>query len=96
MNIQPVNSAYGSNYESKKTEYKSVPAQQSVKTEKVEISDQSSELQKVKAVLDEVPEIRLEVVKKIKMRIKSNDYPIENNLNQVLKEMIQNSIIAPY
>ncbi len=96
MDIQAVNAAYGSNYESKKTGHKSVPAQQSVKTEKVEISNQSSELQKVKAVLDEIPEIRLEVVKRIKMRIKSNDYPIENNLNQILKEMIQNSIAAPY
>lgn len=96
MNIQAINSAYGSTYEAKKTDYKSVPAQKNVKTEKVEISNQSSELQKVKAVLDEIPEIRIEIVKKIKMRIKSNDYPIENNLNQVLKKMIQSSILKPY
>ncbi len=96
MNIQAVNAAYGSTYEAKKTEHKSVPAQKNAKTEKVEISNQSSELQKVKMVLDKVPEVRLEVVKRIKMRIKNNDYPIENNLNQVLKNMIQNSIAKPF
>lgn len=96
MNIQAVNAAYGSTYDAKKTTHKSVPAHTETKTEKVEISPESSEMQTVKSALDEISDIRLEVVKKIQARIKNNDYPIENNLNAVLKEMIQSHILKPF
>ena len=96
MDIQPVNAAYGNTFGAKKSEYQSVPAHKAVKTEKVEISNQSTQLQTVRAAMDEMNDIRLEMVKKIKARIKNNDYPIENNLNQVLKEMIQSNILRPF
>jgi len=96
MNIQAVNAAYGNTYGAKKSEYKSVPAHKAIQTEKVEISSQSSQLQTVRAALDEMNDVRLDMVKKIKARIKNNDYPIENNLNKVLKEMIQSNILKPF
>ncbi len=96
MNIQAINAVYGNTYGAKKSENKSVPADKVIKTEKVEISNQSSHLQTIKAVLDEMDDVRLDMVKKIKARIKNNDYPIENNLNEVLKEMIQSNILKPF
>ncbi len=96
MNIQPVNAAYGNTYGAKKPQNRSVPAHNDIKKEKVEISHQASEIQTVKTVLNQISDIRLEVVKKIKARIKNNDYPIENNLSAILKEMIQGHILKPY
>lgn len=97
MNIQAINAAYGNTYDAKRPENKSVPAlHKDIKGETVEISDQSSELQKLKTIVDESPEIRIDIVRKIKARIKSNDYPLENNLNEVVKRMIQNSVLKPY
>ena len=101
MDIQAVNAAYGKSYDSKKPGKKSVHAlSNNVKSEKVDISNKSSkkssEIEMVKAVVDEISEIRLEVVKKIKARIKTNDYPIENNLDEMVKKMIQNNILNPF
>lgn len=97
MDIQAVNAAYGKTYDAKRSGHKSVPAHiNDIKAEKVEISDQSSELQKLKSVVDEISEIRLDVVKKIKARIKINDYPIENNINEVIKRIMQNNVLRPF
>ena len=100
MNIQAVNAAYGNSYDAKRPGKKSVPAlSNDNKSEKVDISNKpskkSSEIQMVKAVVDEISEIRLEVVKEIKARIKTNDYPIENNLDEMIKKMIQSNIMNP-
>lgn len=100
MNIQSINAAYGSMmYEvTKRSDSKSsVPAQQTNnKGERVEISNESSQLQQVKEAVDVTPEVRIEIVEKIKARIKANDYPIENNLNEVVKKMLQSKILHPY
>ena len=101
MDIQAVNAACGKSYNAKKSGNKSVPALSGDnKSEKVEISSKASkkdsEVQMVKAVVDEISEIRLDVVKKIKARIKINDYPIENHLDEMLKKMMQSHILSPF
>ncbi len=95
LNIQAIKSAYGSKYLSAtKSEKKSVPTkEQDTASEKIDISSQSSQLQKLKSIVDGTPDIRLEVVKKIKARIKINDYPIENNLDDLTKKMLKNDIL---
>ena len=55
----------------------------------------TAKVEMVKAVVDEISDIRLEVVKEIKVRIKTNDYPIENNLDEMIKKMIQSNIMNP-
>ena len=100
MDIQAVNAAYGKSYDAKRPGKKSVPSlSNDIKSEKVDISNKSSkkssEVQMVKAVVDEISEIRLEVVREIKARIKINDYPIENHLDEMIKKMIQNNIMNP-
>ncbi|MFW5960008.1 MAG: flagellar biosynthesis anti-sigma factor FlgM [Chitinivibrionales bacterium] len=64
-----------------------------IKSEKVEISKQSSAIAKALAAVKEAPEVRSKVVKEIKARIQINDYPLENNLNKALKDMIKKGII---
>ena len=100
MDIQAVNAAYGKSYDAKRPDKKSVPAlSNDIKSEKVDISNKSSKkssgVEMVKAVVDEISEIRLDVVKEIKVRIKTNDYPIENNLDELIKKMIQSNIMNP-
>ncbi len=96
MDIRAVGAAYGNDFNAKRSDKKSVPAPKGTKTEKVEISAKSSELQKIKSIIDNAPDVRLEAVKILQARIKTNDYPLENNLNEVVKKMMQNSIINPY
>lgn len=94
MNIQAVNSTYGKTFSPKKTEKKSIHTPNTeAKAEKVEISSTSSELQLVKSEIDKTPDTRLEVVRKIKARIKSNDYPLENNLDAMVKKMIESHVL---
>ncbi len=64
-------------------------------SEKVEISSASSELQKIKAALDKKPEVRIAVVEDIKRRIEMNDYPLENNLDEALKRLIDGNLVYP-
>jgi len=96
MNVQSVGAAYGSKIytNANKAKSVSVPAQESdpVK-EKVEISGVSSELEMVKTALENVPEIRLELVENIKARIKSNDYPIKNKLDEITDRLIQSNLL---
>ncbi len=97
MNIQTVTAAYGSKlYDVKRSDSTSVPTNGTdVKKEKVEISKFSSQLHKLKSIVDNTPEVRLEVVKEIIARIKVNDYPIENNLDEALKKMIKSRVLKP-
>ena len=97
MNIQRINAAYGKAFEPKRPEQKSVPAHNSdLKTEKVEISDKSSEIQKLMSIVEEIADVRLDIVKEIKARIQTNDYPLESNLDEAIKKMIQEDLINPY
>ena len=96
INIQAATAAYGAKIytNSNKTKKESVQTtERSQVTEKVEISDESSTLAKVKAEVDKTPEIRLDLVKEIQARIKSNDYPIENNLDEITDRLIQSKIL---
>lgn len=97
MDIHSISSSYGKSFDIKKSSSKSVQSQKKngFKSEKVEISNQSSQLQNLKTVVANTDDIRLSVVKIIKARIKSNDYPIENNLDEMVKKMIQNNILRP-
>ncbi len=61
--------------------------------ERVEISTQSTQLQNTRARIDALPEVRLEVVEEIKKRIEANDYPLENNMNEAIKKMIEKNIV---
>jgi anti-sigma28 factor (negative regulator of flagellin synthesis) len=99
MNIQSINAVYGLNsYEaSKRSEQKTVPAQSNtIKGERVEISAESSQLHELRDVVDNLPEVRIALVERIKTRIKNNDYPLENNLDDVVKKMIEGNILKPY
>jgi hypothetical protein len=63
--------------------------------ERVEISSESSELRKIKSALDSMPEVRIAVVEDIKRRIDMNDYPLENNLDESIKRLIDSEIVQP-
>ncbi len=94
MNIQAINSTYGKTFSPKKAEKKSVHTPNTdTKTEKLEISSKSSELQLVKSEVDKTSDVRLQVVKEIRARIKSNDYPLENNLDAMVKKMIKSHVL---
>ncbi|MGD9202701.1 MAG: flagellar biosynthesis anti-sigma factor FlgM [Chitinispirillia bacterium] len=97
MDINSISSTYGKSFDPKKSSSKSVRSQKKndLKGEKVEISSRSSQLQNLKAIVAKTDDVRLAVVKVIKARIKSNDYPIENNLDETVKKMIQNNILKP-
>ena len=100
MNVQSIGASYGSKIysSSKKAKNESVPANEKQPVrEKVEISEKSStretEFQMIKAAVDSTPEVRIEVVENIKARIKSNDYPIKNKLDEITKRLIQSQIL---
>jgi anti-sigma28 factor (negative regulator of flagellin synthesis) len=95
MDINSISSTYGKSFDTHKTSSKSVQSKKKneLKGEKVEISDQSSQMQNLKDIVAKTDDIRLTVVKVIKARIKNNDYPIENNLDEMVKKMIQNNIL---
>lgn len=95
MNIYGVTASYRSKcYERTRSEKASVSKKETdVKKEKVEISHKSEELQFLKGLIGEFPEVRLEVVEEIQARIKNNDYPIENSLDEALKKIIQSNIL---
>ncbi|MFW5775327.1 MAG: flagellar biosynthesis anti-sigma factor FlgM [Chitinivibrionales bacterium] len=62
-------------------------------SERVEISAQSTELHQTRARIDALPEVRLEMVEEIKKRIEVNDYPLENNMDEALKRLIEKNIV---
>ncbi|MFP4416500.1 MAG: flagellar biosynthesis anti-sigma factor FlgM [Chitinivibrionales bacterium] len=62
-------------------------------SERVEISARSAALQNARAQIDALPEVRLEVVEEIRKRIEINDYPLENNMDEALKNMIEKHIV---
>jgi flagellar biosynthesis anti-sigma factor FlgM len=95
ININPISSVAGFEAYSKVGTGKKADAGKSsaAKGELVEISDASSELKTVKNAIDALPAVRLDRVEEIKAQIKINNYPIENNLDEALKELWQASIV---
>jgi len=64
------------------------------KGEVVELSDTAGEFKTVKEFVDALPDVRLNKVEEIKRKIKLNDYPIENNLDEALKDLISKRVIG--
>jgi hypothetical protein len=63
------------------------------KGELVEFSATSGEIKSVKNVVDSIPDIRLEKVEEIRRKIKLNDYPLENKMDETLKKLMSNRIV---
>ncbi|MBN1983724.1 MAG: flagellar biosynthesis anti-sigma factor FlgM [Chitinivibrionales bacterium] len=99
MDIQIIRNIYGSNlYDLKKNTSQpklSAETDNTDQKEKVEISSESSQLSILRQIVDTMPDVRLEVVENIKTRIKMNDYPIQNYLDETLKKLISSNIVAP-
>ncbi len=68
--------------------------QQSV--EKVEISSDTKEKKAsaLAAIVQSAPEVRIEMVRKLKAQIASNDYPVKGNLEEAIRKMIQDRYMA--
>ena len=96
VNIQPVSPNYGPNSANRiRTGQKKTAGTQSSAPESasVQISGEASDVNTVRMAMARTPEIRMEVVDKVKIRIKSNDYPIENNMDEAIKRLIQSNIV---
>ena len=96
INLQSVSAAYGTKVytNSNKTKKESVQSNDRAQVkESVEFSEESATLAKVKAEVDKTPEVRLDIVKEIQARIKSNDYPIENNIDEITNKLIQSKVL---
>jgi anti-sigma28 factor (negative regulator of flagellin synthesis) len=65
------------------------------KETQVNISATSATLQKIKNAIESKPEVRIAIVEDIKRRIETNDYPLENNMNEAIKRLIGNDVVAP-
>ncbi len=63
------------------------PAQTGKSSESVEISSSSQSVQKVSDTIKALPEVRIELVDKIRERIKNNDYPIAVRFDNALEKM---------
>ncbi|NLP03456.1 MAG: flagellar biosynthesis anti-sigma factor FlgM [Fibrobacter sp.] len=97
MNIQSVVSAYGAKpYEpSAKSGKKAAPENTTAVLEKeqVEFSDTSLNLQKMRNLIDDIPDVRIAKVEEIKLKIKYNGYPMETNLYKAVKHMVEQRIL---
>lgn len=62
--------------------------------ERVEISTEAKNEDRVFQAVEESPDVRIELVAELQAKIKSNDYPIENNLDEAIRKMIQNDIFS--
>ena len=96
MDIRPIAAAYGAKpFESVvKTDKKAAPEKAAAApTEQVEFSDASLSMQKLKEIMNQVPDVRIKVVEEIKTKIKYNGYPLESNLYKAIEGMISNKIL---
>ncbi len=60
--------------------------------EKVEFSSESKEANEkneLEKIIDSTPDVRIQIVEDLKAKIKSNDYPIENKIDEVVRRMIR-------
>ncbi len=101
MNIQSVSAVgYGANVGSvvKRNDGRNqAPASTSGSPkEMVEISDKSSDMATVRKAIDTLPDVRLPMIKDISARIAINDYPIANNMDAALKNMLLSGILATH
>ena len=101
MDIRSVGAAYGakplepSAQKSRKAAPEKTAAAQ---TEQVELSSASVKLQsismdKLNAIIDATPDVRLKVVEEIRWKIKHNGYPLESNIYKAIENMATDKII---
>ncbi len=60
--------------------------------EKVEFSSEgkkANEKNELEKIIDLTPDVRIQIVEDLKAKIKSNDYPIENKIDEVVRRMIR-------
>lgn len=96
MQIKSVSAAYGAKplEQTVKSGKKTAPEKMAaVPSEQVEFSDTSVNLQKLTEVVEAIPDVRIELVEKIKEKIKHNGYPLESNLYKAVEKLVENRII---
>ncbi len=96
MDIRPIAAAYGAKpLESVgKADKKAAPEKTAAApTEQVEFSDASLSMQKLKEIINEIPDVRIKVVEEIKTKIKHNGYPLETNLYKAMENMVSNKVL---
>ena len=96
MGIGPVYKAYGATpFESVgKTDKKAAPKKTAAApTEQVEFSDASMSMQKLKEIINEIPDVRIKVVDEIKTKIKYNGYPLESNIYKAIQNMVSSKVL---
>jgi hypothetical protein len=96
VNFNPITPAVDPKAYIKASAGKSADAGKGVaaKGELVQFSATSGELKSAKSVVDSLPEVRLDKVEEIMRKIKINDYPLENSLDEGLKKLWENNIVV--
>jgi anti-sigma28 factor (negative regulator of flagellin synthesis) len=64
-----------------------------VNSEKVELSEASITISRLREKIDAIPEIRIKMVEEIKQKIQRNDYPFTTNLYKAIDKMLENNIL---
>ena len=60
--------------------------------EKVELSDASITINRLREEIDALPEVRIKLVEEIKQKIKQNDYPYTNNLHKAVDNWLETKL----
>ena len=96
MDIGPVVRAYGATPLEPvgKADKKAAPERAAAApSEQVEFSDASLSMQKMKEIINKIPDVRIKVVDEINFKIKHNGYPLESNLYKALEKMVESKVI---
>ena len=97
MTINPILSAYGAQVQGVQ-ESKSGKAESRKPAapagEKVQLSDTSKSLQNVRDAIKKMPDTRVELVVEIKRRVKGGSYPLEQNLDKAIEQMIREKVLG--
>jgi anti-sigma28 factor (negative regulator of flagellin synthesis) len=96
MDIRPIAAAYGAKPLETvvKSDKKAAPEQTAAaQKEQVEFSDASISMQKVKEVIDAMPDVRIKLVEEIRTKIKYNGYPLESNLYKAMQNLVADKVI---
>lgn len=64
-----------------------------INAEKVELSEASVTISRLREKIDALPEIRIKMVEEIKQKIQQNNYPYVTNLYKALDSMLENKIV---
>ncbi len=62
--------------------------------ERVEIRSDAKEQSEIKKAVDAAPDVRIELVAELQAKIKSNDYPIEGKIDELVRKMIQQNVFG--